>query len=409
MFQNVSLLTCSVALAAWLDVLVVQPNGPAGTFSDIQSACNQAHERDTILIKAGSYSSFEVVDKWLTIAADVGGSVTVNGGISVRDLAAGKRVTLRGLTSSGASGVGNFFEGLRLTMDHGPVRIMSCAFQGVGPGFPGGDGVSVDHCDDVSLSHCVSSGGIGATGYAGPDRGGHGVSLTHSSVALHDCVLSGGYGLNSIPPPADTDGADGGDGCNSDASVLFASATTFQGAHGGDCALSFGLTDAGSGGNGLTVGNGGIARLVSPTATGGAAGFGPNASAGWPLSGSPILTQAVSARRMTVGPDPIREGTSLTISVNGQPGDAVGLVLTPFTSSTFNAAWNGQQLFPAGTPFLRFGTIPAGGTLVQHLPIADLGPGVASRTYQMQALFAGTDGHRVLGTPVSLVVLDSAY
>jgi hypothetical protein len=413
MIPNASILACSISLAVFLDVLVVQPGGPAGTFSDIQSACDQANERDTILVKTGTYPQFEVANKWLTIAADAGVSVNVSGGISVHDLAAGKRVTLIGLNSLGAPSTGpGFQDGLVLTSNQGSVRVQSCQLQGsYGAQFkePGGDGVHIEHCSDVSLSHSSLLGGLGAYGYTGAS-GGAGLRLTQSSAAVYDCTLEGGHGADGVPPPWLTDGGEGGDGCHSDSSELFASHTTFRGGHGGDCAYGLGATTAGGGGDGLIILGGGIARLVSPTAIGGPAGQDPwGTSPGQPLAGGPIITLPVTFRSTMISPDPIRESTTLTITVSGQPGDKVGLALTPFTSSMFNAAWNGQQLFPAGTPFLRFGTIPTSGTLVQHMPIADLGPGVASRTYQMQALFSGTDGHRVLGTPVSLLVLDSAY
>jgi hypothetical protein len=334
----------------------------------------------------------------------------VNGGISVHDLAAGKRVTLIGLSSFGAPSTGpGLQDGLVLTTNQGSVRIQSCHFQGTyGAQFkePGGDGVHIEHCSDVSLSNSSSLGGLGAYGYTGAP-GGAGVRLTQSSAAVYDCTLQGGPGADGNPQWI-TDAGAGGDGCRSDSSELLASHTVFAGGSGGASAQGIGLTIAGDGGAGLRQ-VGGTARLVSPTATGGSAGPGFGGNPGGPLIGASIVTLPVTYRAMTLGPEPIRESAVLTISVSGQPGDKVGLVFTPYTSSMFNAAWNGQQLFPAGTPFLRFGTIPTSGTLVQHMPIADLGAGVAARTYQMQALFSGTDGHRVLGTPVSLLVLDSAY
>jgi hypothetical protein len=405
-------------LGACLDVLIVQHSGPSGTFTDIQSACNQAHERDTILVKPGTYPSFEVVDKWLTVVADTGPSVFVNGGIQVRDLQVGKRVTLIGLFSSGAhTGNPGFQNGLRLMSDQGAVRVTNCQFlgaQGVNWEDTGKDGIYVDQSADASLSHCTSVGGLAALGYTAP-AGGAGLHLIQSSAAVYDCTLQGSRGVDTQPPPYSFDAEPGGNGCSAESSQLFASHTTFQGGDGGDAGLLiWGGTSGGAGGNGLVLsGTNAIARLVSPTAIGGMGGYdgtGPvYAYPGQPFVGGPIITLPVTFRSMTLALDPIRENTTADVTVWGLPGDRVGLIVTTFDASAFNPTWNGVQLFPTGSSFLRFGTLPAHGMLTRHLPFGDLGPSVQSRTYQLQALFSGVDGVRVLGTPNSLVVLDSAY
>jgi hypothetical protein len=405
-------------LTAFFDVLIVQHNGPPATFSSIQTACNAAHERDTILVKPGIYPAFEVVDKWLTVVAEAGASVSVSGGIQVRDLQAGKRVTLIGLTSTGApTGSPGFVNGLRLMSNQGAVRVTHSQFygaQGVNWEEPGNDGIYLDHSADASFSRCTSLGGLAALGYTAP-AGGAGMHLVQSSVAVYDCTLQGSQGVDTQPPPYTFDAEPGGNGCTAESSQLFASHTIFQGGHGGNAGLLiWGGTSGGAGGNGLVLsGANGIARLVSPTAIAGLGGYdGPGpvfANPGQPFVGSPIITLPVTFRSMTIPFDPIRENTDCDVIVFGLPGDRVGLIVTPFDASVFNAAWNGQQLFPTGSSFLRFGTIPTTGSLTRHLPFTDLGPAVGSRTYQLQALFSGTDGVRVLGTPYSLVVLDSAF
>jgi hypothetical protein len=269
----------------------------------------------------------------------------------------------------------------------------------------GGDGVRVEQCSDVSFSNCSAIGGLAAYGYAGP-AGGAGMRVLQSTAAVYDCTLIGGRGSDGSTMLF-SDGGNGGDGCRSESSELFASHMTFQGGQGGDGVQLLAWTTPGSGGDGLAQ-YGGIARVISPSASGGMAGMGPMGYPGQPISPG-VITLPVTFRQTLVSQDPIREGSTLNVVLAGQPGDKVVLAVTPYTSSTFNAAWNGQQLFPAGTAFLRCGTISAGGSLSKLLTIAELGPGVQARTYQAQALFAGTDGYRVLGTPVSLVVLDSAY
>src|SRR5688572_25261645 len=83
-------------------VLIVHPTQP-GAFPDIQSAVDVAKERDTILVKPGTYSTFHVDNKWLTIAGDVPGNVQVTGGARVSNLDAGKRLTLVHLTLTGSN------------------------------------------------------------------------------------------------------------------------------------------------------------------------------------------------------------------------------------------------------------------------------------------------------------------
>lgn len=426
MFPAAPILALSMSTAL-LDVLVVQPNGPAGTYPDIQSACNQTHERDVILVKSGLYPAFEVLDKWLTIAADTGASVTVDGGIRVHDLSSAKKVTLIGLHSSGTHfGTSPNPYALELASDQGSVRVEGCTFQGVN-GVLLGDksgwaGVRIANCPDVELSHCTSTGGTGQAGDSiigpAPGTGGPGMTVQASNVTLYDCTIHGGFGSSGVSQ-TNPDGGNGGTGCPCSTSTLFASRTSFIGGSGGSgFTWCESFTVGGVGGNGLQVAPG-PARLLSTTEAGGAGGFSQGLNCfsftpeapGVPRVGPPsaFVDLAVVGRSMTVGQNPVREGTALAITAVGQPGDRVGFVFSPFTSSAFNAAWNGQQLFPEGPALLRFGTIPAGGSLVQHLPIADLGPGIAGRPFQLQAVFAGTDGHRVLGTPISLLVLDSAY
>ena len=114
---------------------------------------------------------------------------------------------------------------------------------------------------------------------------------------------------------------------------------------------------------------------------------------------------------MNLAPNPVRESTSLAITLNGVPGDRVAIIFSPTTTSVFNAQWNGQQMFPlpAQARFQILGFVPPSGTFVYNLGLSDLGPGVQSKTFFAQTLFDGTGGERLLGTAMPLLVLDSAF
>src|SRR5690349_10730879 len=69
-----------VALAG--GVVVVDQHG-GGNFTQIQPAVAAAGDGDAILIKAGSYAGFATGDKSISVVADTGATVVVQGQVSV--------------------------------------------------------------------------------------------------------------------------------------------------------------------------------------------------------------------------------------------------------------------------------------------------------------------------------------
>lgn len=399
-------------------VLIVDGAGTAGTLPDVQTACNLAAEGDSILVKSGTYAGFEVVDKGLTIAADTNASVQLVGAARVRNLAASKRVTLIGLTSRGhQAGLPDDVYGLKLTANQGRIRVVTCTFQGANGSLTGdrngSDGVRIDTTVDAAFTRCTSSGGWGETNGG---RGGAGIDASASSVTLYACDLRGGPGRNGSSP-LEADGGSGGHAFVGQSAVLFTSQTSFRGGDGGHGLQSCVGTLGGDGGNALRLtGPSNLARLVSSIESGGQAGDGhsitcttvPGAQAA-ARSGGPFVDLPVTGRAVRVDMNPIREGSTMVVTFHGQPGDRVILVLSPLTTSVFNPQWNGQQLFPPAASSRKAVVLPPTGVLGYNLPISDLGPGVQAKTLLIQGLFKGATGERVLGTPVSFLVLDSAY
>jgi hypothetical protein len=117
----------------------------------------------------------------------------------------------------------------------------------------------------------------------------------------------------------------------------------------------------------------------------------------------------VQSRSTAYSPNPVREGAVLHLTLNGVAGDRVALVIAPATVSTFAPQWNGQQMFPPASRFVRLTTLPNGQPLPFGLLVPDLGAGVSSRTLFFQTLFRGAGGQFVLGSEAPVVMLDASY
>jgi hypothetical protein len=254
-----------------------------------------------------------------------------------------------------------------------------------------------------------------------PGRGGAGVHAIASSVVLHDSSSDGGAGAQGVGSGWSVDGGNGGHGFHAETSVLFASKVVFRGGQGGNGYPFAAHTYGGGGGDGMHhAGPGSFARRLSVTTAGGWGGMsqgglftwppGPN---GHPYYGLPSEVEDLAAvgRSMSVATNPIRESTSAALTLTGQPGDRVGIFVTTNAASVFNPGWNGQQLFPhfPAPTFFQAGVMPQSGTLSFSLPFQDLGSGVDARTFLIQPAFSSATHRLVLGTPIPLLVLDSAF
>src|SRR5690349_12074484 len=76
--------------------------GPGLVPSNIQSAVDSAVDGDVILVETGVYPSFVIRNQELTVVANTGADVKIDGAIRVGGLASTRTVVLSGLKSLGA-------------------------------------------------------------------------------------------------------------------------------------------------------------------------------------------------------------------------------------------------------------------------------------------------------------------
>ena len=393
------------------NVLVVDTGGPA-LFHQIQPAVDAALDGDTVLVKSGTYSGFSIVDKRLSVVADAGHSVIVSGTVQVTNVAISRDVVLAGLRVNGSG------HGLLLLNDAGSVRVQGCALNGNDFGGISLYGAQVVGCDDVAFASCVLQGALDA------HWSGAGLSMTGSHTAVYDCVLRGGQGFDGDCYLAD-DGGDGGAGAIAIDSFLFASGSTFSGGSGGDAPYGgcSSFNDGGDGATGLHLqGSVTTANVLQCTFTGGHGGIysctlggcgqmGQTAPPTYVTAGASLTTLLGTSRKL-VAPRVVRESpATIPLTIQGQAGDLVFLLISRQAAFKYVPSQAGVLLSPQSPPpaVLNLGVIPAGGVLSLSIPSYDLGAGVQSRTYFLQTLHRLPNGSRVLGSPGSLAVLDSAF
>ena len=128
-------------------------------------------------------------------------------------------------------------------------------------------------------------------------------------------------------------------------------------------------------------------------------------------TGTTMIVDLASPPRRLLTPNLIRENVAAVLTFQGQAGDRVGLFVTGGTQSLFVPTWEGMLLVRARFPHLAMlvGTLPPSGSMNLSLALGPLPPGVESQVFHMQAVFVDTQGQRRLGSPGSVVVLDSSF
>jgi hypothetical protein len=411
----------SLALAG--NVLTV---GSGGTFQDIQSAVTAAADGDVILVDSGTYSGFAIDGKSVSVVADTNATVDVTSAVQVLNLAAGDKAVIAGLRVVSLSPAENAC--FLAEENAGSVRLQSCDLGRAD--MHHGKGAELLYSDDVAMVGCTLRGSDGdSTNPVTGDAGDHALAASRSRVALYRCTIVGGSGEDGAPGLG-IQGGRGADGCRLEGGVFFfVSATSIRGGDGGagsiasSCAESR-AADGGDGGPGAALFGQVYAARSDSTFEGGVGGAGGTDTCGpGGSSGADAFQLSTFGTGMVVAvyggpawelemPTPVRESTSIPVTLRGWPGDTA--YLTMWGDTRFqNYPFSGVLLERA--PLIRrvrMGVIPPSGELTASIALPDLGPGVEGKTYFFQAYFQNNySGHFVtsMGGPAFVVVLDSAF
>ena len=411
----------AMTLAAFAagDVLVVDAAG-GGDYTQIQQAVLAAGEGTVILVESGDYAAVRVVGKGLAILADEGADVRVLGGVVVEQTLAEQRVILAGLKIIGLhNNAGATPEALTLHLARGPVRVEDCTLDGADGLIPhvipwGADACTAFAALDLSFVGCTLRGGRGIETFTiGGDenRGGTALATQLSKVALHECELRGGDGGTGCSGCCYSGGL-GGHGAHLEDSTLLAQASAFFGGDGGWGDL---CGDSEDGGHGLWLDgttDGHLLEVLTEGGEGGACGFncgddGQDLAVG---PGASVQLIAGSARTL-VAPTPVREGTIVTFTFEGEPGDGAFVLFSTGPAYALMPSLKGVLLLelPLAQGRRFMGPIPGGGTLVKPVPIPMLGGGSEDATLFLQAMFQDPSGGVWLASPTSLVILDASF
>lgn len=405
---------------AMADVIVVDSSG-GGDFVDIQAAVDSATDADVILVEAGTYAGFDIDNKTARLIGS--GNPTVQGTVSISDLTANQDVVLSGLSITPTNA-----RSLYVTDCVGAIRVQNCDLLLLGGDFGCScfESVKIDNADNVSLATCD----------VGAQRFFHAMSISAGQIATAQSVFSGASAatFDSICFVGGTGIILGAD------SFLFDSASFAVGGNGdsgqdcggggGPCNDECGLT----GGNGVDVFGSSPAtemQLLDTVLLGGTGGVGVSyiydyytytcgpgpvcdAPDGTPFANTPSSTAPTfisgTARRSSYSAT-VQEGGSLAVSLEGEIGDQVALVLS--RSSLFDTTGAGigvrlvDQPSPDSSLYREFplGTLQASTDNVNVFIPVEIA-GFTNETWFAQTLFTDTNGQLWYGPGRSITVLD---
>lgn len=373
---------------------VLDVNSATGPYFEIRTAVAAANSGDIIRVEDGAYGWFGVFDKSLTIVAAPGAQPVIEGGVRIQNLGADDRVVFSGLRMGGA--VGHNTQTLIVNSCTGSVRIEDCEVKGVSWG-----AVRVEDSDDVTLygSRLVASEGF-------PDFGEEGLEIRRSSVTLWDSTVQGGYSYLRA--------ADGADGIWSEDSDLFLHGSSVGGGGGGPDefdAFSGYCIPAGSGGAGVRSTGSGLLRTLDSETVGGKGGPGFECFAfGFPGEGvvttTPHIEYDGAALRLDFAPL-TTEMDLLDVSIEGQAGDTVLLVIGPDTARVSLPAFVGDLHVGGPVGGARRVLLGSGPAVTAQLQLPSLGAFEAAQSY-LQTVHL-RPGQTVFGPTRLLTVLDSAW
>ena len=374
-----ALVFCSLSLPAAAQTvwIVDDDGGPGVDFLDVEDATPFAAPGDVLLVREGRYDS-AVIDKPLSLVAEADALVEMQS-LFVRDVSAGA-VLVSGIRVS--PGLGFTAE---LDDVSAPVLFQDCELLGgelvIGAG--GGIGLNARNCASITLVDCLVTGG----GFVGAPL--PAASLNASTVYLFGSTLVAPPGT---PPPIFGEPLEGGIAVLAmNSSLLYAHASTIAGGAGGDS--GFGCQGA-NGGDGVDLFSGSELRLFASEVSGGAAGqsdAGCSARDGVAVNVFDGVFQEEQgvARTLTL-PALVREGTTVTVTATGAPGDQLAVGIGSGRAPSL-FAWQPAPLLLslAGSERVFLGTVGDDGRLTAELSVGELPADLAAAGAVLQ-LFAGT-------------------
>jgi hypothetical protein len=384
----------------------------------LQSAITAASDGDMILLKGNWSSEAEmlVAAKSLTVLQDRGSSVFIESA-TVRDLAAGQHVELRGLTLlPRADLIGQRTSpALTLSNNQGSVWIEGCEAVGLRSGPDSAPGVLVDHSSNVVLlemkvrgSDCTSASGV----CAGLNRNaGHALVLRGGSrVVAHGCEFQGGDGywcsetVNPVPGAA---------GIQSEAPEdrLFLSGCQALGGRGHRHSEGGPVDSCSPGGPGLF--SAGFSRVLDSLTQGGPGAAFMCSPAGADQVGQ-VRTLPGQALSFTVS-SPVRPSDVVHFDFHGPANAPVWIFLGKDPASILVPSLSGVLLIDS--PAIKFmGVTDSAGEL--HVTRSSLPPLPAGAEFErtlVQAVYrvppppGGRFGPYVIGAASMLLALDQAH
>lgn len=407
----------SLPFAAGHVWVVDDDTGPGVDFASISLAVPAAAEGDTILVKAGTYDGFIVVNKSLTIQADAGASVVVEHPITLHDFAANRSIVLRGLDV-----VTGLEVGLIVANCAGTIWIEECTIShseetcADSADLPGAE---FTNCTSVIL---IRSEILPVDGYFNcptyPDAvpSNTGLILTASTVHAIESTIRGGHGAVAWANPYGSwmRGHRGGLGARGTESFLFLSDCHVRGGEGSDSSSSGGCT-GGAGGDGIRLSTATQMWSLDSLFEGGE-NTDPWGGVCVGKTGTPVVVEpgcshdtfAGEAMMLTAG-SPAREGENLTVTVHGPPTVPVWIGVSDSPFSFFLPVAHGSLLLapPIGLHYL--GVTDGAGNLHRSFPVTELGPAVQGRRSLAQAYYISSTGEILLSSGTAALTLDASF
>jgi hypothetical protein len=403
-------IACAAGAPAAADVLVVG----SGNYPTVQDAVNAAHERDIVLVYS-TVATNVVIEKGVTIVADVPGTISWFGSLHIQNVPAGSTVVVSGFALGIASP-------LLVSSCGGSIRIHDCHVAPTSVPFQLALTAAVcTSSRDVAFLHSSITGGAGVNG---PD-GAAAISATGCSLTIDDSIVRGGAGRagapNDFSHQSDPGGAGGHAIVLARGGLVLQCADVAGGAGGdgffGNCS-SFPASAGGPGGDGLVLGANAVARAIDGATAGGSGGVGGVNSCNRAPDGAPgsavnaaggTWSRVAGPNRALAAPRIVRAGRPLELRFSGAPFEQVFLVMSHTAAHVDAPELDGVWLLQGPARTIACGALDAGGALTLDWTTPSLPAGVAGDVLHLQPVMIDALGNTRLGCARVLVRLDANH